>query len=177
MLKFLQGFWEIARFRSGPESLPASVFLAQLTFAAYIGIQLPLLFIQTGAGMRPLVSGFADALVLTAFTWTLLRLTGKSSRFIQTVTALYGTGVIISLVAFPVGALVLGSGSGNVPLLAALALLGILIWSVLVAGHIFSRAISRTMVEGVVISLVYFVLNYQIIQMLLNFGQSAAQTG
>jgi len=167
MQKLIELFWAIACRKSGPEVVPKSLFLAQVTGAAYLIVQIPLLLRQQVPYQSLVVSTIGDLLILCAFTWLLLRLTGKSERLMQTLTALFGVGVLISIVAIPVGFMMYALSETDIFILPFLALLGILIWSVLAAGHIFACALSRAPLEGIVIALFYYVINYQLIQFLL----------
>jgi len=167
MQKLIELFWAIACRKRGPEDVPKSVFLMQLTALGYIIVQVPLLLRQNVAPAEIFLSVVADILILVVFTWALLRLTGKSTRLLQTLTALFGTGVVIGAAAIPVGFLMYALVETDLLLLPGLALLAILIWSVLVAGHIYAQALSRSAPEGIVISLLYFLINYQLIQFVL----------
>jgi len=163
MRKLLELYWWIACFRKGPEDVPASPFLAQLTALVYVLVQLPLVFTAQGNGIRVIVNSIGDLVILVVFTWLLLKIRSKPERFLQTATALLGTGVIISIIAVPLGILALNAAGTEAAFAPSMGLLIIIIWSVGIAAHIFSRAMSRPMIEGIAISLVYFIINYQLI--------------
>jgi len=165
MLKLLQLYWLIARRKLGPEDVPVSPFLLQMTILVYALLQLPLLWRQSGITPGALFSIVADVLILSGFVWVLLRMTSKSERYIQTVTAFFGTGCIVTLVALPITFLYLNTPEDSEQILFLyFALLGVIIWSVTINAHIFSRAVSRTMAEGIVLSLFYFVINFQVLE-------------
>jgi hypothetical protein len=52
------------------------------------------------------------------------------------------------------------SSDGKPALAPTIGLLAVVSWSLVVNGHIFSRALSRPFVAGLVISIAYFFLNY-----------------
>jgi hypothetical protein len=167
MLKLLELFWLVSRRRLGPEDVPVSAFLLQITVVAYMVLQAIMLWRPSGAGLTgsALISVVADVVIISAFVWLLLRLTGKLPRYQQTLTAFFGTGCVISLIALPLTYFYLSVPDGSELLvLPSLGLIAIIIWSVIVDAHIFSRAISRSLPEGVVLALVYFLINFQLLE-------------
>ena len=165
MLKLLELFWLIARRKLGPEDVPSSLFLLQSTVFAYMVLQVPLLWRQGSITVAAGISVVADVVFVFLFAWVLLRITGKLPRYLQTMTAFFGTGSVITILALPITYFYLSIPEGSELLvLPFLALIGIVIWSVIVNAHIFSRAISRSLFEGVAIALLYFVINFQLLE-------------
>ncbi len=165
MLKLLELFWLIARRKLGPEDVPASSFLLQLTALAYMALQLPLLWRQNSITLPALLSVLADVAIISVFLWLVLRVTGKSARYLQSLTAFFGTGCVITLVALPITYFYLAVPDGSDLLLFPyLGLIGVIIWSIIVNAHIFSRALSRSLAEGVAISVMYFLINFQLLE-------------
>lgn len=84
-----------------------------------------------------------------------LGLLRRGARFLQSATALFGTGLILSLVALlPIGLLPTDPASQAAPL-TALLLLVVFVWSVLVAGHIVRHTLDLTLEQGVAIAILY----------------------
>jgi hypothetical protein len=167
MLRLLELFWLVARRRLGPEDVPASAFLLQITAVGYMLLQALMLWRPGGAGFTgtAAISILADIVIISAFVWLLLRFTGKLPRYQQTLTAFFGTGCIITLVALPITYFYLSVPEGSeILVLPFLGLIAIIIWSVIVNAHIFSRAISRSLPEGVALALFYFVINFQLLE-------------
>jgi hypothetical protein len=96
MLKLLELFWLIARRKLGPEDIPISTMLLQITVVIYAVLQVPLLWRQGGISAATGLSIVADAVIISAFVWVLLRITGNLSRYLQTLTAFFGTGSIVT---------------------------------------------------------------------------------
>lgn len=165
MLKLLELFWLIARRKLGPEDIPISTMLLQITVVIYAVLQVPLLWRQGGISASTGLSIVADAVIISAFVWVLLRITGNLSRYLQTLTAFFGTGSIVTLVALPITYFYVSVPEGSeLLILPFMALIAILIWSVIVNAHIFSRAISRSLAEGVAIALLYFFINFELLE-------------
>lgn len=161
MLPILAAFLQIALRRRGPEDLPDSRFLLLMAGAAYVVTQALLassVYATPFALARSLV---LDLLLLCGCLWGLLRLAGHTARYRQTLTAVLGTGALLSLCMLPFNYwLDLAAEPGKPALAPTLGLLAVVSWSLVVNGHIFSRALSRPFVAGLAISVAYFFLNY-----------------
>jgi hypothetical protein len=159
VLQFLKVFLDIVLWRRGPQDLPASRMLLWLTAAAYVAVsilQLALLDEPAGAWIVFVV---LDPLLLTAGTYLLLKLFGKAERFLQTATAVLGTGVVLGLCLFlPVqwGLTALGVPAESTP--AGLIALGMVVIFALVTGRILKLATESNLFTGVTLSFTYFLL-------------------
>lgn len=109
-----------------------------------------------------------EVLLLMLFIYILLRLTHKTRRWPQTMTAIFGTGIIISLFSIP---LYYFGGRGDaqalVQNLSVLFLLGLIVWNILVMAHILKHALQIHMLAGVMIMLGYTWLFSSLIVLLL----------
>jgi hypothetical protein len=163
MLGLLQAFFEILIRRRGPEHLPDSDFLLKLTLIVYVFAQAPVVVALYGWTGEALVAVLLDTGLLALFFWVLLKFTGREARYRQTLTALLGTGALLSL---PQGPLVLlskaAADAGQPPAGPTFALLLFLFWSIIVQAHIVSRALSGSIGIGLAVALVYFLLSYQL---------------
>ena len=122
---------------------------------------------QTSLGMTTL-----DTLIMILFSWSVLRLTNKTARYMQTLTALAGTGAVLGLVGLPLirqaaqahidegpaGALVLGW-------------LMLLVWSISVQAHIYRHALSMRYGAGLLVAGAQMVLVISLLETL--FPQAA----
>jgi len=104
-----------------------------------------------------LLSGLLDTLLLVVLTATLLYAQRRKSRVIQTLTALAGTGTIITFLALPVSGWLQGvdqsAGEGGPAVIMLLILMG---WSLAVVGHIFRHALSIPYFFGLVLAMVFY---------------------
>lgn len=152
-------FVDLCLLRRAPQDLPAS----DLVFRLVVFASLLIGVLVTVVGGQPPLAGAVEALVqialLLAVLYLGLDLMGRRARFLQAATALLGTGVILSLVALlPIG-LVPADASGEVLSLATLALLLLLGWSILVAGHILRHTLGVTLGQGTAIAALYELLS------------------
>jgi hypothetical protein len=150
MIRLLQTFFDIAVWRKGPQDLPASSVLALLVLIAYVGIEY--LGVRAfGLSMREtIVLTAAPVVMLAAWSWSVLAFFGRRQRFVQTITAALGVGVLLLLLDIGMRALQLSMG---VPMneTSSWPLAYFLIFA-LVMGRIFMHALDRGMLTGVAVT-------------------------
>jgi predicted neutral ceramidase superfamily lipid hydrolase len=157
MLAIIQAFLNIALRRLGPEDLPDSNFLLGVTFIIYLLTQLPMAWIVFGSTNDIARILLVDATLLIFFLWALLSFTGHRSRLRQTLTAVAGTGALLSILSIPFNvwyATLANPETG--PLIPSVIIALIVLWSFVIDGHIISRAIARPFVVGLMIAIAYF---------------------
>jgi hypothetical protein len=164
MQAIIRLFVEIALHRKGPQDVPAAGALLGLSLAAYLAIgALALLPQTTGATM--LLGHLAVDLVMVFLVFGgLLLLTGRAGRARQTLTALFGTGALLSAAALPFIWLAAGALDDSGPvggreataLLSMMVLFGLLVASLLVTGHIVRHALDWSYPVGVLTAVLYF---------------------
>jgi hypothetical protein len=163
MLALLQAFFEILLRRLGPEDLPDSQFLLQLMLVAYMLAQVPVVVALYGWSGNALFAVLVDMGVLALFFWLVLKFARRAGRYRRTLTALLGTGALLSL---PQGPLVLlsklATTAGQSPAGPTFGLLLFLFWSIVVQAHIVSRALSSNIAVGLAVALAYFIVSYQV---------------
>ena len=160
MYELLKAFGAITVRRLGPEDLPASRFLLGLSLAFYLFVQMPVVLLAFGATEGAAIIMGLDVVILVAFVWTLLYVTGHRARYQQTLTAILGTSALLSLLSIPFTLWrrsMVDVPPGSTALPSALILM-IVAWSFVVDGHILSRALSRPFGMGLLIAVAYFIL-------------------
>lgn len=159
-------FIRICLLRQGPQDLPTSGILLAITLTAHTVMSILLSGVSLSAG-RALVSGVVDTILLVVLTGALLIAQRRNARVFQTVTALAGTGAIITLVALPVSVWLHGAdraaGEGG---FALLLLLFLTVWSLAVAGHIFRHALSVPYFMGLVLAAVFYWISISVFRAL-----------
>ena len=114
------------------------------------GLISSILIAVSGSPTRALAAGLIEVSMLSLFTFALLQLFGKSLRWPQTVTALAGSGSVLSVFAIPVY-LILGLNAAgaatNDPFqgLALLALLSLALWSIAIMAYILRHALETNL--------------------------------
>jgi hypothetical protein len=165
--RLLQLFIDICLLRGRPQDLPASGFLFGLTLAATLATAIPILLISLNGLMPTLAAAAMDVALMLIFLRGGLYFLKLESRFLQTASAMFGTGAIINLVSIPIHMMLIAdSGSDLMPLLGSLLYLMLLVWSLVVLGHILRHSLEIPLGGGVAIAVVYFVLILLLVQQL-----------
>lgn len=160
MFSLIETFWNVALRRLGPEDLPDSQLLLGIVLFGYVCVQAPLVWFLYGSSFAVLQVILVELLMVSACMWGMLRLAGYPTRFRQTLVALIGTSALLTVLAVPFVAwqqAVIAAESDL--LLPEFAIWLILLWSLVVDGHIISRALSRPFALGLVIAISYFIIS------------------
>jgi len=159
VLQFLKVFLDIVLWRRGPQDLPASALLLVLVTALYVAVSVTQLLMLHEVGSVWFVFVVLDPALLIGGTWLLLRLFKHPERFLQTATAVLGTGALLGvLVYLPLQWLLDSAGATPESTLAGAAALALVVMFALVTGRILKLAMDSTLFTGVAISLTYFLL-------------------
>jgi hypothetical protein len=164
LLAIARFFVDLCLLRRNPQDLPASAsLLAAVLLVGLLGGML--LSLAAGA---PVFVGVAqtalDFLLMLGVLHLALKALDKRARYLQTATALVGADTLIGLVALlPVG--LAGPSLEESPqlLLAGLLFLGLVVWSVVVTGHILRHAFDIKLAQGVAIAVAFDVLSFVIV--------------
>jgi hypothetical protein len=159
VLQFLKVFLDIVLWRRGPQDLPASRLLLWLAVAGYVGVSILQIALLAEPPAAWVVFVALDPLLLGCTVYLLLRLFGKTSRFEQTATAVFGTGTVLGLVLFlPAQIVLTRAGVAPASTLAGLVALALVVVFALVTGRILKLATDTNLLTGVTVSLVYYLL-------------------
>ncbi len=168
MRALLDVFLEICLLRRGPQDLPASPALTVLSLAAY-GLSGMVAVIAIMPLSMALPQTLLDLALVSGLSYLLLSLRGFGARFLQTLTALAGTGTLLNLVAWPLfmwmGQEADTAGQGSpLPSLLFLVLLG---WSIAIMAHIVRHALSSTRSMGLLCAMAYLIISLAMASWLL----------
>lgn len=160
--QFLRIFVDIVLWRRGPQDLPTSALLLALTVAVYVAVsvvQLAMLGEDTATWIFFLL---VDPLLLLGWVWLVLRIFGRTERFLQTATAVFGASAVLGLIVYlPMQFLLSVLGKDAASSMAQVFALLLVVAFALVAGRILKLATETGMVTGIAMALTYFLLvNY-----------------
>ena len=152
-------FFDICRFRKRPQDIPKSNNLLVSCIFSYAVISTALVGMAESID-RAMLSGITEIVVLSVFSLLLLQISGKAMRWIQTLTALSGTGVVLSIIALPVYFFLSTSGtddSTNEPLyqMFLLMLAALAFWNIAVMAHILKHALEVSTVISILLAISY----------------------
>ena len=152
--------------KRAPQDDPVSFAALILALSGYLLIDL----VQASASSRMAVSlgmTLLDTLLMAVFVWVVLRVTSKTQRFVQTLTSLAGTGMILGLAALPLVQLAASAHRNDAPMSGlVLGWLILLAWSISVQAHIFRHALSVRYGIGLMLAGLHTVLAISLIETL-----------
>jgi hypothetical protein len=168
MLRLAKAFWDIALWKRTPAQLPASSFLLTLVAAVAALVEIASAFLPPASTARIFTRIVLSVGLPLGFTWTVLAVSHRRQRFLQTGSALLGVGVLAELVLYPLGSLIQVIGSDrpeSIPL-GVLMLVG-LIWYVLASANVWRSALDSGLSVGLAVSVGYLLLSIVLEQQLL----------
>ena len=148
-------FFDLIRLRRGPQDLPASQKLLFIT--GFLVIVTAILGDQMNSDFSGrLIFALSQVAILTATVWGILALNQKPERVVQTLTAFYGTSVLIQLVVWPFRSWLLSmpeeaQQQATIPLFAIVVLA---IWSFVVMVHIYRNALDSSRGKAILMSII-----------------------
>lgn len=159
-------FIQICLLRQGPQDLPTSGILLAIALTAHTVMSVVLSHISLNT-LQALLSGLLDTVMLVVLSGSLLYVQRRIARVTQTVTALAGTGAIITFLALPLSGWLHGAdqaaGGGGLALLLLLILTG---WSLAIAAHVLRHALSVPYFVGLVLAVVFYWISISVFRAL-----------
>ncbi len=169
MNALLKYFVDLCLLRAAPQDLPVSQTLLNLTIVANLLTSLMLSLSMQMETAPTILQGALEIVLLLGLLWLVLNLTGRSERFVQSAAAAMGSSALLGIVALPVVSLA-GSSEEGLALVAGLSMLGLVIWSILVLGHIMRHALEIRLGQGVMVALAYTFTSYSLMGLLFPAG-------
>lgn len=152
--------------KAAPQDLPFSTGLMLRVIILYI---ISSIVVLGGQVELPLALGhiLLSIAVTLSFSYVVLSSLNLKARFVQTVTALVGTGIAFNLLIWPV----LNYGDSEqmsdlAKLVLSLVILMIVSWEVLVTAHIYRNALSVKMTQAVLLSMALFFVSLTLTQLI-----------
>lgn len=158
MLRLILAFVDIMLHRRGPQDLPSSRFLLWLLLAASLGVELAVTLWSGGSLLIVAVAVLVTALNVW-FVWALLRTFNRERRFRQTMTALFGANVILTLLQAPIVPLIeVPNPQEPVLTIPIFVTTLVFLWSIDISAFVFSRSLERPYLLCVAIVIAYSLL-------------------
>lgn len=154
---------DILLLRRGPQDLPASSSLLAILILCNLIVGILLFSSQQEGNPESLQSVVDMGLTLIMYT-AVLHLRGVRERVVQTLTAFTGTGLLLTLVLFPISLLLASEGDGLFLSAGQLMFMALLIWSLAVDGHIFRHSLNTSMLVGTSCAVVIFIARVYILE-------------
>lgn len=164
MTGLLRAFAGIALLRLDPSVLPASIVLLVLTAAAYAAASAAASRIVI-ADSHWLGRALLDVGSTLAIFWLMLALRRRGHRWRQTMSAIFGSIVLLAPLAIALQWVFGIEGAPElVKVLATSALMAVVIWTILIVGHVLRSAIEVGQVAGIALALAWFVANSLLVE-------------
>lgn len=164
MTALLRAFAGIAMLRLDPSVLPASIVLLVLTAAAYVAASAVASRVVIDDG-HWLGRALVDAGITLAYFRLVLAVRGRSDRFRQTMSAILGASLLLApLVIALQWVFGIDGASEFVKVLATAALMAVVIWTILIVGHVLQSAIEVGRVAAIALALAWFFANVLIVE-------------
>lgn len=163
MSALLQRLLGICALRQGPQDLPYAPGVAGLLVIVVVVLEALLAPVLEVPEAQVLPRAALSALMLIGAPWLLLQLRGRGARFVQTLIAMAGTGLLFTLAAVPLLVGIVGVSvtsqppSPSVQILIVLLLLMVL-WKLMVDAHIWRQALDWPQAGGILIALGLFLI-------------------
>ena len=159
MLQLSRIFWAICRLKAGPQELPKRYYLLISVILAGIIVDsfASSILIPKLSALDIINTVVIYNVILLAAIYFLLMLLGYAERAVQTVSALAGSGLFISLVLLP-ALLVMSSADGQDKSFVFFILIDN-VWRMAVNTHIFRHALSIKLLMAIIVSLSYFLFS------------------
>nr|WP_207280767.1 hypothetical protein [Thiocystis violacea] len=146
-------FVELCLLRRPPQDLPASETLLGLALIADLVVGVMVGMTAGLSWWTSFLQGVAEILLMLAALYVALKQLKRLERFIQSGTALLGSGALLGLVAIlPLSLNPTGQQETDLAALGAFLLLGLVIWGIVVTGHILRHTFGITLGQGAAIA-------------------------
>jgi hypothetical protein len=145
--------------RAGPQHLPYSLSLFAILTLLYLASGVLVLTTAMSSGQAA-ANMVLDVAVLFAFSYFCLSLLKYRARFVQMVSALAGIGIVYHLLAWPLFIQIHDmQPQQQGAKIAALLMLLLISWQVLVFAHVFRHSMQMSMTRALALSFGYLFLS------------------
>ena len=164
-MSVLQNLIALLILKATPQDLPYSTQLSVKLIAAYVFSGIVVL--QATVNPDDMIPGLLLGLIIQmAFTYVILRALSHVERFLQTLCAILGIGILFNLMAWPVLAMLSDiTASDTMKSYFSLMFLMIMSWEVLVKAHIYRHALEIKMFNALALSFSLFFISIALSQL------------
>jgi hypothetical protein len=160
-------FFDICRFKLGPQDLPASSLLLKITLLFYMMVGGILSLLQSSV-KEALLSTLLEATMMVLLVSSLLYFTHLSTRIVQTLTALAGTGTIITILSIPLvdwfEQAKLAQQDLTLPIILILCFMW---WNFAVYAHILRQALEVNLSTSLIVTMVIYIFTLTVLEQLI----------
>lgn len=151
--------------KTAPQDLPYSISLMARVILLYLisGIVVVGGTVEFSLALARILLNIC---IILFFSFVLLSVLNLRARYVQTITALIGTGIIFNLLAWPILSYgdIEQSSSAAIQILSLLVLM-LISWEILVTAHIYRNALNTKMTQAVLLSMALFFITLTLSQL------------
>lgn len=157
--------WEICLLRQSPQVFPRSGILLGMMLLVYTLLDIYSGFLNGLYDWLDLLgSTLVDVAMLTLFCYLVMYCWHKRVRFKQTLTAMLGTGSLITCASLPLlSVLHFQTMPPTLQELITLMLLILLLWNIVVMAHILRHALDHAVFAPILLAAPYQLLNFLVL--------------
>lgn len=175
MFELVRLFVHLALFKKGPQDVPYSLFLLIVLFVSSFSFDLlthliPGLRKETVEFLVFLRYLIVANIVFVIVTYFIFKLHGHSKRYLQSLTAMLGIDLLMSIILLPINLIIVFAGEKELSLLLTLMALFYLLlfsWYLFVYLHIFRHGLSVSPLVAGMLSLAMLALGMSLGNLLL----------
>lgn len=165
VLALIQTLLDIMRLRKGPDSIPHSQVVLLIVIAMWVGADLISVVASPQVNMDRRVVGWLVSFVALAIFALVVSFYGRRERLLQMISAIVGCAALFTVVlTIIVGMSGQATDDSPVQLGIVMSVFAVMLWSVIVEGHILARTIEQPRIVGVMISLSVFLLQLYLLE-------------
>jgi hypothetical protein len=162
MKTLLNNFVDLCLLRIGPQDLPVSNRLLGVVTVLNVLVGV-VMIVDVRAGLATaLAESLFEAGLMFGALYIGLRMQYRVARFTQAATALMGSGLLLGLLALPLISWSRNPDAGE----AGLLLLVLIVWSMVVMGHILRHTFEIVLGAGVGLAFIYTLLAWNLTMIL-----------
>jgi len=164
MSTIIRLFLRIALLRANPQDIPHAPVLAVLAVLAYGVMSLLISGAQPIPIGKAVFSAIVDTILLVGLGWAVLWIKDLPQRRVQTIAALAGTGAIVETLVWPLQIYLvhLGSTPSATGDFASLIVLLVVMWQIVIIGHIMRHALDISFPFGAGIAVLYAIFSIKV---------------
>ncbi|MCW8906318.1 MAG: hypothetical protein OQL28_03635 [Sedimenticola sp.] len=171
MKRLINLFVDIALLRAAPQDLPAAPVLVTLTLLVNLVTGSIVIVDHFNSLLVAVLAQLADLALLALLVWLILGYQKRPQRFNQAISALFGCGVMVNLIAMPLQ-LMIGDDPRTSPMggLGVLLFIALMIWGLVIVAHVLRHTFETRFGNGMLLSIGYFLLINWLIDLLFQKG-------
>ncbi len=171
MQALLRFFIELCALRRAPQDLPQSQFLLGITALADLGAGILIGLTADVAWWLTTLQSATEIAFTLLVLYAVLSVRQRSARFLQAATALTGSSAVLGLAALlPLSLNAPPLQETDLALIGAFVLLGLVIWGIVVSGHIFRHTFDLTLGAGIAASIALEIITVMLVTGLFGAG-------